>query len=62
MDAKKTQRGASANTTDASVDSADDGAHLTLTDSVKNFVLTNFGILEADATKILDEASSEANF
>ena len=61
MDAKKSQRESSSNTTDASVDSSDDGERLTLTDSVKNVLLTNFGISEADATKILDEAISQAN-
>ena len=66
QDKKKQQNGASGgasvNATDASVDSANDGARLTLTDSVKNVLLTNFGISEADATKILDEATSQANF
>ena len=66
QDKKKQQNGASGgasvNAMDASVDSANDGARLTLTDSVKNVLLTNFGISEADATKILDEATSQANF
>ena len=45
---KKRERAGSANTTDGSMDK---GARLTLTDSVKNVLLTNFGISEADATK-----------
>ena len=66
QDKKKQQNGASGgasvNATDASVDSENDGARLTLTDSVNNVLITNFGISEADAKKILDEASSQEIF
>ena len=65
MDDKKTREsGGSANTAYGSVNSVDErlNPHLTLTYSVKNVLPTNFGISEADATNILDEASSQANF
>lgn len=35
---------------------------LTLTESLKNVLLTNFGISEDDATKLLDEATSNTDF